>query len=586
MPITNSTLIFNNTTAPFDLRESYDFIIVGSGPAGCVLANRLTENPAINVLLLEAGSRPTTLHSIPALASYAVVPETSWGYQMSPHPGSCLGYKGQTCAYPLGRVLGGSSAVNYMVYVRGSRHDFDRWEEMGNYGWGFDDVLPLFLKMENATSLRHQSLDTDFRGVRGELDVSHTHYRSLLGATSVQAAKERGLPYLDFNGKRQIGVDYLQGTTRNGRRFSAANAYLDPIQGRKNLHVMLNSLVSKVIIDPATKVTLGVEYIYQGRTHRVMANKEVILSAGPINSPQLLWLSGVGPKRDLTKFNIPVLSDLPVGEKYLDHTSFGRISISTDTWEDSIDLSRINSKDVDDFVFRGAGKLTVPATMEVVTMQNNGYNNNIPQENANMEMIMITGKHSQGTAGYTGMRDDVYNATFKPVDESPYGVISIFIVDLYPETQGRLRMRGPTINHMPIIDFPFFKSTRDMEALVWGAKEAVALLSTKAMKDIGGILNSLPIPDCASLVFGSDEYWRCYIRHLARNILHAAATNKMGPKNDIEAVVDPELRVYGIAKLRVADSSVAPTTVACHTQAVSYVVGEKLSELLKKDWGI
>lgn len=526
-----------------------------------------------------------TLHSIPALSRYTLIPETSWNYKMSPYPGACLAFKGQVCDYSLGKVLGGSSAVNYMVYVRGSRHDFDRWEQMGNYGWGFDEVLPLFLKLENATMLRHHPLETDYRGLRGELSVSHANYLSRVSDLSIEAARERGLPFLDYNGRKQIGVDYVQSTSRNGRRFSAADAYLEPIKDRRNLDVMINSLVSKVIIDPDTKVALGVEYIHQGVTYRVLTNKEVIVSGGPINSPQLLWLSGVGPRRDLQRFNIPVLSDLPVGMKYLDHTALGRISASTNWLNESIDLSRITSEDIEDFVERGIGKLTVPATNEVVTMQNNGFSD-IPLDNANTEMLFATGKHHAGSAGYTGLRDNVYNATFRAVDESDAGVVSLSIIDLYPETQGRLRMRGPTINHAPIIDFPFFTNPRDMETLVWGAKEAVALLNTNAMKQIGARLNTMPIPDCARLIFGSDEYWRCYIRHIGRNILHAAATNKMGPTNDPEAVVDPELRVYGIGRLRVADSSIAPTTVACHTQAVSYVVGEKLAQLLKKDWGI
>lgn len=231
------------------------------------------------------------------------------------------------------------------------------------------------------------------------------------------------------------------------------------------------------------------------------------------------------------------------------------------------------------------GKLTVPWTSEAVTFQNNGFSP-VPMDNPNMEMIFHTGKNHAGSAGFTALRDDLYNATFKPEEDSDNGRVAISVIDLYPESQGRLRIRGNTINHMPIIDFPFFQNPRDLETLVWGAKEVVALLTSDPMKKIGAQLNTQLIPDCAPLLFGTDNYWRCYVRHMAATILHAAATNKMGPKDDPEAVVDPELRVYGIGKLRVADSSIAPTTVACHTQAVSYVVGEKLAELLKKDWGI
>lgn len=476
--------------------------------------------------------------------------------------------------------------MNYMVYMRGSRHDFDRWELMGNYGWGFDDILPLFLRLENATQLQHRPIETDHRGLRGDLRVSHTNYRSVLSQHIIAAANERGLPFLDYNGRQQIGVDYLQSTISNGRRFSAVDAYLNPIKHRRNLHIMVNSLVSRVIIDPVTKTARGVEFTNIGLSHRVFATKEVIVSGGPIMSPQLLWLSGIGPREDLESFKIPVLADLPVGMKYLDHTAFVRLSASHDLRNETIDFTELDSEDAEEFVERGTGKLTIPAANEVVTLLNNGFDSYLPPDNANMEMVFTTGQHHIGTSGFTDTRPDIYNATFLPVENAPTGVLGMYVIDLYPQTQGRLRMRGNTINNLPIIEFPFFKNPRDLEVLVWGAKEAVATLNSNALRRLGMRLNRLPIPDCAKNIFGTDEYWRCFIRHFANNALHAAATNKMGPSNDPEAVVDPELRVYGINKLRVADTSIAPTTVSCHTQAISYVVGEKLAQLLKKEYNL
>lgn len=534
---------------------------------------------------MEAGPRPSTVHKIPALSSHTLLPETSWNYETSPYPGACLAFAGQNCRYALGKVLGGSSSVNYMVYLRGSRHDFDRWEAMGNYGWGYDEILPLFLKMENATLLRHSPVDPEYRGLSGDLQVGHAPYHSLVSDLVIEAGKERGIPFLDINGRKEIGIDYLQSTTRNGRRFGAKEAYLDPVSHRRNLHVMTNSLVSKVIIDPETKMALGVEFLYQGVSRNVFASKEVIVSGGPINSPQLLWLSGIGPRRDLSKFNIPVLSDLPVGMKYLDHVSVPRISASHPFRNQSIDLKEITSDDVEDFVKRGVGKLTVPGTNEVFAVLNNGFSA-IPPGNGNLELIFTTGKNFGGTAGFHPFRDEVFNQTFRPVQESDRGVLGVAVIDLYPEARGRLGMRGDSINHLPIIEYPFFKHPRDMETLLWGIKEGVAMLTSDALAKLGMRIEKFPLPDCAKWVFGTDQYWRCYIRHMATNSLHAAATNKMGPKNDPEAVVDPELRVYGIGRLRVADSSIAPTTAACHTQAISYVVGEKLAQLLKRDWNL
>lgn len=305
--------------------------------------------------------------------------------------------------------------------------------------------------MENATLLRHDHLDTDFRGLGGELSVRHVKYHSRVSELAIKAARERGRPFLDYNGRTQIGVDYLQTTTRVGRKVTAANAYLDPVKHRKNLHVMVNSLLSKVIIDPYTEVAQGVKFIYQGLSYHMLAGKEVILSAGPINSAHLLWISGVGPKKELRRFDVPVLSDLPVGMKFLGHTTFSvGISARTSWQNETIDLSeitsqdvsfKVDSQDVQDLVERGAGKLAVPLASEVITLYNNGLSD-VPADNPNAEIVFMTGKHLMGP---------------EPDDGSDAGVIGISIYDLYPETQGTLRMTGPSITDPPIVEYPFFK---------------------------------------------------------------------------------------------------------------------------------
>lgn len=569
---------------PADLHSDYDFIIVGSGPAGCVLANRLSENPEINVLLLEAGPRPTTVHSVPALSFYSRTPATRWNHTISPYPGSCLAYKGQQCDYYLGRVLGGSTAVNNMMYVRGNRHDFDRWERMGNYGWGFGDLLPLFLKLENATQLRHDPVDASLRGLEGELDTRHSDYKSSVVDNFFDGLRSRGLSYLDYNAANQIGFDLDQSTIRNGRRLTAADAYLAPVKHRRNLHVMINSLVSRIIIDPVGKAE-GVEFVHRGESYLVYADKEVVVSAGPINSPQLLMLSGIGPREDLTKLGIPVLADLPVGRKYVDHYSLGRLYVTTNTSGETINLLDITDEDVEVFVKKGSGRLSLPGTREGLAFVNDGMDD-LPQGNPNLEILFSIGKNEEGYSEFTGLRDDVYGAVFLPLEKSDIEVLCLNIFSLYPKSRGSVRLRGNTINHQPIIDFPFFEDPRDMAALLRGIRELEALIATPAMRRLDAKLHSIPLPDCAKLAFASDDYWRCYVRHMTRNIYHAAATVKMGPRDDPEAVVDPELRVYGVENLRVADSSIAPTQTASHTQAISYLVGEKLAGLIKKKWDL
>lgn len=547
------------------------------------MANRLSENPEINVLLLEAGPRPTTIHTVPAYAIYADRPQDRWGFTLNSHPGSCLVAPNQQCIYPLGKLLGGSSSLNYLIYARGNRLDYDRWAEMGNNGWSFDDVFPLFQMIENATEVEDR--DYVMRGIEGPLTVGNSNYRTTVAESYIEAVNSVGVPSIDYNGASQIGVGYTQATIRNGRRQSAVNAYLDLIKHRKNLHVMINSLVSRVIIDPITKTAQGVEYIHQGQSYQVFTTKEVILSAGPIMSPTLLMLSGIGDRKELGKFNIPVIKELPVGRKYLDHTVSGGFMFMVNTTGQNLNYETIDTKDAEEFVEKGTGKLTVPSTIEVITFLNNGVRS-LPLENPEVEFTFTSSKNEFGFAEFPVLRQDIYNSILKPIEDPSFEVYHLSIIDLYPSAQGKIQLRGPSINNPPIIEYPFFENPKDMETIIKSIKFIVSLTKTPAMRKLGAQLYTAPIPDCASLKFGTDLYWECHIRHFSRNVCHAAATCKMGPKDDREAVVDPELRVYGVKRLRVADTSIAPTTIAGHTQAVGYLVGEKMAMILKQEWEI
>lgn len=581
----NCNLINQNRilSAPDDLHAEYDFIVVGSGPGGCVVANRLSENPSVTVLLLEAGPRPTTIHTVPLYGQYADQPGFNWNYRLNPYPGSCLALKGQQCAYPLGKMLGGSSSLNYQIYARGNPADYDRWQSLGNNGWSYADLVPLFKRLENTTLVHN--VDRIYRGVSGPLSVTHSEYRTELAKAFVEASGERGMPFMDYNGASQIAVDYTQATTSAGRRASAANAYLDPVKNRQNLHVMINSLVSKVIIDEETKTATGVEYIHRGESHRVLARREVILSAGPINSPQLLMLSGVGPKGDLERLNISVLADLPVGQNYEDHVSLPGIVYRVNDNEENINMRDISDEDVDRFVKRGTGKLSVPSALEGISFYHLGISN-VSRTTPEIEFLFSGGRNELGYSGFTTYRDEVYEAAFKPTEDPSVRVFSYFMLDLYPEARGRISLRGNSIHNPPIIEFTFLHSKRDMEVFLRGIRETLELAKTEAFQRKGAKINEMPLPDCARHGFGSDAYWRCYVRHMVRNNCHISGSARMGVKGNPQAVVDPELRVHGIGKLRVADSSIAPTQIAGHSQAVAYLIGEKMAEVLKRQWNL
>lgn len=556
---------------------------MGSGPGGCVVASRLSENPHINVLLLEAGGRPSTLHTVPALAGYADIPGKNWGYRVNPYPGSCLAFEGQQCRFPLGKMLGGSSSLNYLIYARGSSYDYDRWEQMGNYGWGFKDVVPLFERLENATGVTTGS--GAFRGNSGPLSIQHAPYRTAIVEKFRVANEELGLQQVDYNGPRPIGYDYFQATTRNGRRLTAAQAYLAPIEERKNLHVMLNSLVSRVVIDPGTRTATGVEFIHQNETYRVSSRKEVILSAGPVNSPQLLMLSGIGPKEDLMRLSIPVLADLPVGQNFRDHVVSPGLVFLVNTTGENINLMDIDQKDIEWFVKEGRGKLTTPASIEGVAFVNSGVDD-VPKAFPNVELVFSPGKNEVGSSDHPGIRKEIYDTVFKPIEDPSIEVYAITAVDLYPVAQGTIKLRGNSVLNPPIIDIPYLANPRDIEALLAGLKQILAISETQAMRSINATLHSIPYPECAHLPFASDPYFVCLMRQHSRNLCHIASSNKMGPRSDRNSVVDPELRVHGISNLRVADSSIAPTSIAGHTQAVAYLVGEKMADILKRQWNI
>lgn len=546
-----------------------------------MVANRLSENPNITVLLLEAGPRPTTIHSVPLFAQYADQPGFHWDFKINPSPGACLGLKEQTCGYPLGKMLGGSSSLNYMAYARGNPSDYEEWARRGNSGWSYADLLPLFRRLEKTALVYPE--DPALRGTNGSLSVTHSDYKTDLLTAFVAASGERGMPFLDYNGVSQIAVDYVQGTTSGGMRISAANAFLDPVKDRENLHVMINSLVSSVIIDPRTKTAKGVEYIHDGFKYQVLSKKEVILSAGPINSPQLLMLSGIGPKKDLEKLNITVLSDLQVGQDYEDHVTIPALVYLVNDEEETISYRDLNDDDVDSFVNDGTGKLSVPAAFEGISFYHLGISN-VSRTTPEIEFIFVSGRNELGFAGFTTYRDEVYESALRSTEDPNVKAFSYFILDLYPDARGKITLRGDSIHHTPIIEYNFLDTERDMQVFLRAIKETLALAQTEALRKKGTRINNVPLPDCITHEFASDSYWMCFIRHMVRNNCHISSSAKMGPLTDPGAVVDPELRVYGLQKLRVADTSIAPSQIAGHSQAVGYLIGEKMAEILKTEW--
>nr|XP_023027999.1 glucose dehydrogenase [FAD, quinone]-like [Leptinotarsa decemlineata] len=444
---------------------------------------------------------------------------------------------------------------------------------------------PFFLKSEDA----HLEIqDEEFHSTGGYLTVSDVPYRTKLAEVFIKAAQEAGHPYVDYNGKHQLGVSYIQSSTRDGRRCSAEKSFLRPVRKRPNLKIQTRSRVSRVLLDPESKTAYGVEYIKNGKTHFAFASKEVILSAGSLNSPQILMLSGIGPKQHLEEFDIPVIQDLPVGVEMYDHPSFPGVMFRLN---ESIDIHTgllkdlINPSTYHQYFKESTGILTT------LGMEKNGIRASMTGFEAlqifstsEYNLIMSTWinevidrKNSILMTCYVYFLFTILKTLFIP---------QIFPMLVHPKSKGHmeLRSRDPLDSPKFYANYLSDPENHDVKAFIYAIREIQRINNSPSMQKYGAKIVDTKIPGCEDHQFDSDEYWECSLRVIIGSLYHQVATCKMGPKNNGEAVVDPRLRVHGMKKLRVADTSVAPMTFTAHTAAPAYAIGEKAADLIKSDW--
>ncbi|CAG9791391.1 unnamed protein product [Diatraea saccharalis] len=542
--------------------KSYDFIIVGAGTAGSALAGRLASlDSKLTVLLIEAGDNPSLNSEIPAFFIYNH--DIDWKYETISH-GACLGFKNNKCIWNKGRTMGGSSSFNAMLYVRGHPRDYQQWEDMGNVGWGYDDLLPFFKMIEER------------------LNMSSYVYNDNPWYTLLEESyNEFGIKFdKSDNNEGVIGTRITKLLTQKGKRLNTGKHYL---RQTKNLYVMKNCLVERVIVDHKSKIATAVVVRHKSDIiMEIKANKEVILSAGSIATPQILMLSGIGPKRHLNDIGIECLLDLPVGKNLQDHVIFPlfyKTRQGTQISYEKILLSLLQ------YMLTKTGPLSHIGLTDFMAFIDTKNASQYPD--IQYHHLSFTKNDKIAMRSYLEtyqFRDEIIEIIQQLNQDGD--LLGIYPTLLHPKSRGEIWLSGPNITSRPIIITNYFDDPDDMKTLLRAIDFARKLEKSERFQSLKFELTPLRLWGCTELPLFTEEYWECYIRHIATTVYHPVGTAKMGTEEDRTAVVGNNLLVHGMQNLRVVDASIMPIIPGGNTMAPTLVIAEKAFDIIKKKYAL
>ncbi|XP_031846619.1 glucose dehydrogenase [FAD, quinone] [Nomia melanderi] len=543
----------------------YDFIIVGAGAAGPVVASRLSEVEKWSVLLIEAGPDEPAGSEVPSHLQLYLGGPLDWQYQTTNESYACLNTKG-SCYWPRGKNLGGNTVHHGMAYHRGHAKDFKRWVDQGCDGWSWDDVLPYYKKSEDNREIGRVS--AKYHGTGGLMTVERFPWQPEFASAVMKAAEETGFGTTeDMTGDKITGFTVAQTISRDGVRLSSTKAFVTPFRHRKNLSVMTNALVTK--IRTVGKRAVGVDVEAHGRKYYIKAKREIIVSGGAVNSPQLLLLSGIGPKEHLKSVKIPVVHDLPgVGENLHNHQSFG-----LDFTLGEHLFNELNLDSAEQYLYNQTGPMSGTGMAQVTGILTS---NMTTPDDPDIQIFF---------AGFQAVCQSKLKIADLPTGGSRMPV-RFTSVNIQPTSSGRLTLRDKDPHSHPIIWSNDLGTEHDRLVVLNGVQHILKLANTTVMKELDLQRLNETVPECEKFGFETDQYWLCAITYNTRPENHQSGSCKMGPASDPLAVVSPRLKVHGMKGLRVADASIMPRVVSGNPVAAINMIGERAADFIKQDYGL